>query len=314
MKKLLSLIVAICIYNLCFSQVTMVTNGFSAPTSNTQDLSLCDTKDLGITFPITEQVLKYDKIVCFIYQRPKNDATKAFKYINSSYFNEVAFFPPKKRFRDQKRVECYIIHPKEIKKIGLINASGERVCKLDYLTKSEFKVFVLGYYKDGSEMYWDEYSKSYKERNLYDEPVTLFSSEAFSFKRDEASAKKIEAEKSAKKAETERSAKALEAEKSAKALKEKQKEQHNAKYEQIKEKYLAVIKVPRVGEVQARKPIFTAYELLEKKLLQDQDYATLDKIDSKLISINKKYSKLKTLLKGETNTEVIQSTILNFEF
>lgn len=271
----------------CFGQLTFVTNNYTKPMSSVTDLSSCETKDFGFTFSNNATVSKYDKITYVIYQRPKN-STEEFKNLSAFTFSSVSIYPKKKRNENKKEFNiCIICEDSQINGLIYYNDICERMDVLEYIDEHEYKIYVLGYYIDGYEEYWDEHSKSFRTKTFYDVPEVVYTSDIFSFKTDDNT-------------------------------KQKQNEfrefedKHKQQYDKIKEKYLKVVDVPYLVNVQPRKEIFDAYELLLEDLLNKKDYVRIQEVNNKLLSIDKKYKKLKKSLKGKTDTNKILEIILGF--
>jgi len=279
-----------------YAQLTFMTDNYTRPLNSVVNMSTCNTKDFGFTLVNNSTISKYDLITFIIYERPKNN-TKEFRDLKSVYFSRVSRYPTKKRNQNKKEFNICIICENS-RKIGLIDYSD--LCQKKELSedieKHEYKIYITGRYIDGQEQYWDKNSNSYKKRFLYDTPEIIYKSETFSFKTDENSKKEMEIREKELKKQDE--------------LEKKFQKQHN----EIEKKYLKVIALPYLGESQPRKEIFEAYELLLNDLMRKKDYETLEKVNDKLLSIEKKYKKLKKSLKNIKDTDKILEIILKFPY
>ncbi len=280
-----------------FGQITLKTDNFTKTLTNLNAIPVCDTSNIGISIPLDDKLKKYDKFVVLLKMR-KQGTNESFRAINGVYFESYAYYPTSETFKDryegQKKIDICVKRSSSTKQRGLFlrtNFCGN-LKSAESTISYEYKVAIQGYFESGTESYWSDFSKSVKTRTLYKYSKDIYTSVPFSFVLGTNDKAQLEAG-------------------AAKAAKAKKREET---YQEIKEKYSLTLDVPVVGLTQPRIHIFTAYELLRDKLIDQKDFKTLNKVDAKMLSIGKKFNTLNKSLKGEADTNKIMKEILNFPY
>lgn len=256
------------------AQTTFYHNG----TQNLSSLSNIDCSTLtnaGVSIPIDETFKKYDLVAIEIQEKwSDGDFT-----LSSS----LDYEPNSQTFTDnygnskQLNIDLY-----DKNKEGTITV-GYNLCDPSEVHRTR-RVVVKGYYKDGTETYWSDYSESYKTRNTYEYSKNLFTGDEFTFKLDSKVASNYEA--------------SLDSDK---------------RYDEIKEYYNRYMTIPMVGNIQPNVNIYDAYLLFRYQMQDEGAWDRIEKVEKKLIGImDDKLKSLNKTLKDEEDISKIENAILNF--
>lgn len=301
-KKQLALLFGILSVSFTFGQIEIQKNNFKQTVTNPTSISVCDTNNFGFSVPLDATLKKYDKVV-FLLQARKKGSSGAFEDVETGMGTKYAMLselPTTKGFEDRNE-------GKRSLNVCIKSSSGttlnplfliENFCgsleKAEYYTSYEYRGVVKGFFENGTETYWSDYSETIKTRTLYKYSKDVYQTVTFSFVLAENDQQQVN------KKDNER--------------KQQQIATQNRKktFLEIEQKYTVYATLPVVGTVQPRIEIFNAYLLLRKELLKNEDYETLDKVDAKLMAINKSFQKLNKLLKNQKDTTKIKNQILDF--
>lgn len=294
MKKSILLIFALISTFYSVAQIELTDGDFKQKTIN--GLPLCDTNAIEITIPLDEKIKQYDKVEISLLIRAKG-SDDPFLEKDVANFGTLQYYPKSERFIDYFAGKSKI--PFFLKKSLSSEASSlftrRNLCydtETANIYKSyEYKIVVRGLEKSGTETYWSDYSESIKTRDILKYAKNVYTSDAFFFALEAEDQAYIDAQE----------------------LMILQYEERSKKADEIEEMYKIQINTP-LGVATPRIDVYYAYIELCKVFYKTQDVERLDKLNAKMLSIEKKYMKLGIKLNSLTDSDAIYDEIMNFPY